>query len=367
MPTAEEFMTKKVVSVKKDTPIYEALELLRANDVTGMPVVEDDMTLAGVITEKDVLGLLYAEDETHNKTVDFFMTQPAASFRVDESLENVCDFMVAQYYRRVPVVSTEGKLLGIISRPDILDYIIMQKRMQDQVNSDIESINPASLLTQTKKPQKIKRTFSDILFAWFKKKVEMSEAIKTKTKAKHTTTDISMKNTHKTLNTKVIAKTEKLKAKSKVKVKAYKRLKAEIKARAKAEKSLRAEIKKRQKLETQVKKIIAEAGVETEGKVRSCAAELKNCIELIDNDSYSTVGELNGSNGQTDANDINNRKSNTHLDKYDSAGKDKSSKSSKNNISPAEMAALAAKAEEKICKAVSKAKDEEDTKAKRKK
>ncbi|MCP4609069.1 MAG: CBS domain-containing protein [Planctomycetes bacterium] len=345
MPTAEEFMTKKVVSVKKDTPIYEALELLRTNDISGMPVIEDDMTLAGIITEKDVLGLLYAEGDDQNKTVDFFMTRPAVSFRVDESLKNVCDFMVAQFCRRVPVVSAKGKLVGIISRPDIINYIIMQKRMQAQVNSDTNLINPAALLTQSKKTQNIKRTFSHyILFAWFeKKKAKIIDAIK----------DIGTNNTHKMSNTKAMATIEE-------------KLKAEIKARAKAEKSLKAEIKKRQKIETQVKKIIAETGVETGEKVRSCVVELKNCIELINNDSCSTVGELNGSNDHSDVNDNNNWKSNTTGDNDNSAGSVKSSKSSKNDISPTEMVALAAKAEEKICEAVTKAK-EEDTKTKRKK
>ena len=144
MLRAGDFMTKNVVSVKKDTPIYEALELLRKNDITGMPVIEDDMTLAGVITEKDVLRLFYAEGEDQDKTVDFFMTRPAVSFGVDERLESVCDFLMVKYFRRVPVVSTKGKLVGIISRPDIIDYIIVQRRMHDQVHSETNLISPAT-------------------------------------------------------------------------------------------------------------------------------------------------------------------------------------------------------------------------------
>ncbi len=144
MPTAEEFMTKKVVSVKKNTPIYEALELLRTNDITGMPVIEDDTTLVGVITEKDVLGLFYSEGNDQNKTVDFFMTRPAVSFGVDETLESVCDFLMVKYFRRVPVVSTKGKLVGIISRPDIIDYIIMQKQIHSLLHSETNLISPVT-------------------------------------------------------------------------------------------------------------------------------------------------------------------------------------------------------------------------------
>jgi CBS domain-containing protein len=136
MLTAGDYMTKNVVSVKKDTPIYDALEIMRKNDITGIPVIEDDMTLVGIITEKDVLKLFYANDKDQNKTVDSFMTQPAVSFAVDESLESVCNFLMAKYFRRVPVVSPKGKLVGIISRPDIINYILLQKRMRAMKRSE---------------------------------------------------------------------------------------------------------------------------------------------------------------------------------------------------------------------------------------
>ncbi len=144
MLTAGNLMTKDVVSVKKNTPIFEALELLRKNDVTGMPVIEDDMTLIGVITEKDVLRLYNADGDDQNKTVDFFMTRPAVSFRMDESLESVCDFMMVNYFRRVPIVSTKGKLVGIISRPDIIDCIIVQRRVDALWQSETNLISPTT-------------------------------------------------------------------------------------------------------------------------------------------------------------------------------------------------------------------------------
>ena len=141
MLTAGDFMTKKVVSVKKDTQIYEALELLRKNDITGMPVIEDDITIVGIITEKDVLRLFYADGDDQNKTVEFFMTQPAVSFGMSESLESVCDFLMVKHFRRVPVVSTKGKLVGIISRPDIIEYIITQRQMSVRAHSETDLIS----------------------------------------------------------------------------------------------------------------------------------------------------------------------------------------------------------------------------------
>jgi IMP dehydrogenase len=144
MLTVGDFMTKNVISVTKDTPIYDALELLRKNDITGMPVIEDDMTLVGVITEKDALKLFFADGDDQNKTVEFFMTQPAVSFGMSESLESICDFLMAKHFRRVPVVSTKGKLVGIISRPDIINHIILQRQMHALRQSETDLISPAT-------------------------------------------------------------------------------------------------------------------------------------------------------------------------------------------------------------------------------
>jgi CBS domain-containing protein len=128
-------MTRDVISVKKDTPIFEAMEVMRENNVTGMPVIESDMTLVGVLTEKDVIRLFYCGEEDENKTVEFYMTRPAVSYRENESLARVCDFMMVNYFRRVPVVSRQGKLVGIISRPDIIDFIMSRNKQNKQVHS----------------------------------------------------------------------------------------------------------------------------------------------------------------------------------------------------------------------------------------
>jgi len=127
MLEAKDIMTEEVISVKKGTPIYEAVELLAKNEVTGIPVVKDDMTLVGILTEKDVLRLFYADESEKNKTVNYFMTQPAVHFDEDESLPDVCDCLMDNPFRRVPVTSN-GKVIGIISRPDFIEHILQLRR-----------------------------------------------------------------------------------------------------------------------------------------------------------------------------------------------------------------------------------------------
>ena len=127
MLKAKDIMTTNVISVKKDTPIYETLELLTKHNISGMPVVDDDMTLLAILSEKDLLSLFYESEDEQPKTVDNFMTQPAVYFNENESLLDICDFLSKNIFRRVPVVTAKQKLVGIISIKDILEYILQLK------------------------------------------------------------------------------------------------------------------------------------------------------------------------------------------------------------------------------------------------
>jgi CBS domain-containing protein len=127
MLRARDIMTKEVVNVKKTIPIYEAVEILTKHNVSGIPVVEDDMTLVGVLSEKDVVVLFYADEDGTGKTVEDYMNQPPVYFDENENLVEVCDLLAKNIFRRVPVTS-EGKLVGIISVKDILTYTLQSKQ-----------------------------------------------------------------------------------------------------------------------------------------------------------------------------------------------------------------------------------------------
>ena len=126
---AKDIMTKDVISVTRDTPIIQVIELFADNNITGIPVVDDNTHLIGILSEKDVLGLLYTpEDET--MTVNDFMTQPPVFFDENESLLDVCDCLINHYFRRIPVTS-KGKLVGIITRSDIVREYLRQREMNN--------------------------------------------------------------------------------------------------------------------------------------------------------------------------------------------------------------------------------------------
>jgi CBS domain-containing protein len=126
MLNAKDIMTKRVISVKTDTPIYDALKLLASHGISGLPVVDDVMTLVGIVSEKDVLSLFYNNNDDDEIIVNDYMTQPPIFFDENESILDVCDFLRKNIFRRVPITS-EGKLVGIISIRDIIEHILQSK------------------------------------------------------------------------------------------------------------------------------------------------------------------------------------------------------------------------------------------------
>lgn len=122
MTKAKDIMTTNVLAVRKDTDIYEAIQIIVANNVTGLPVVDADDFLVGIVTEKDVLSRLYNIEDQADCVGDY-MTEDVVSFDIEDDMIAVCECLVNNHFRRVPILR-ERKLVGIISRRDLIKYIL---------------------------------------------------------------------------------------------------------------------------------------------------------------------------------------------------------------------------------------------------
>jgi len=119
-------MTIGVITVKSDTPIYEALYLLSKNKISGIPVVDDEEQVIGVLSEKDVLKILFDKKLDVKSTVDDYMSRDVICFSEEDSAIDVCKFFIRSNIRRVPIIKG-NKLVGIISRADIIPLILEAK------------------------------------------------------------------------------------------------------------------------------------------------------------------------------------------------------------------------------------------------
>ena len=126
MLKARDAMTKNPTSVYEDTPISEAMQLLIERDITGLPVVDADMRVVGVVSERDMLNLLYNMPHRPRKVREI-LTREVVAFDIDDDLFEICETLINNRFRRVPILQ-DGKLVGVISRQDIIRYILKVRK-----------------------------------------------------------------------------------------------------------------------------------------------------------------------------------------------------------------------------------------------
>ena len=114
-------MSTDVATVRKDARVKDVIKMLVEHKITGLPVVDSDMYLVGVVTEKDVLKMLY-ESHGQRASVEDLMTTDIVCFDEDDDLMSVFECLVENNFRRLPILS-EGRLTGIISRGDIIRFL----------------------------------------------------------------------------------------------------------------------------------------------------------------------------------------------------------------------------------------------------
>ena len=119
---AREVMTRNVATVREDASIYEAMSILISEGVTGLPVVSRDGSLIGIVTEKDMLTLLNNPGIDH-VTAGHLMTKKLICFDEGDDLTDINTCLKENNFRRVPILS-HGKLVGIISRTDVMKAIL---------------------------------------------------------------------------------------------------------------------------------------------------------------------------------------------------------------------------------------------------
>ena len=133
MIKAKDIMQIRLVTATPDIPASEVIDILWDNYITGLPVVDSDMSLVGIVSEKDVLDTAFdildgsADDPIMSKNVGDIMTKDIVYFRPDDNLADICQCFKDNAFRRIPVVDN-GRLIGLVSRKDIIHHAFYKNR-----------------------------------------------------------------------------------------------------------------------------------------------------------------------------------------------------------------------------------------------
>ncbi len=145
---AKEIMKTNVITVREDDSLQEVARILVENGISGVPVINEDRIVVGIITEGDLIyqgkkfdippfieilgGVFYFEEPRKlekelkkivaTRAVDVMSTK-VITVEENTSIEDIASMMIDESINRVPVVAGDGKLLGIVSRQDLIRHI----------------------------------------------------------------------------------------------------------------------------------------------------------------------------------------------------------------------------------------------------
>ena len=141
---AEQFMTTRVFSTRVESPLAEVARTLADNAISGLPVLDGENRVVGVISEKDFLRSMTGTRSSsfmeliaecigvkgcpalsiQGQTARDIMNAPAVTAGPKSSLVQVSELFNVKSINRVPVVDEENRLLGILSRDDVLRALL---------------------------------------------------------------------------------------------------------------------------------------------------------------------------------------------------------------------------------------------------
>ncbi|MFF3087169.1 CBS domain-containing protein [Streptomyces nojiriensis] len=130
--TVEDVMTHAVVSVERGTAFKDIVEALRMWNVSALPVVAQNGRVVGVVSEADLLlkaqGPGTAPGTAHDTTAEQLMTRPAVTVTGEATIPAAARLMARGHLKRLPVVDGDGRLVGVVSRGDLLKVFLRPDR-----------------------------------------------------------------------------------------------------------------------------------------------------------------------------------------------------------------------------------------------
>jgi len=150
-----DLMASDVISVRRETTLRDAARLMVEKGISGLPVTDEEGTLVGVVSEGDflrkevdrgdlmgrgLLGVLFDNRDSlaEAETVGEVMAENLFTVSPDATLVEAARTMTTHAVKRLPVVTREGKLVGVISRRDVVSaFTRPDELIEDEIREDI--------------------------------------------------------------------------------------------------------------------------------------------------------------------------------------------------------------------------------------
>jgi CBS domain-containing protein len=119
----ESVMTRRVVQILEEIPMSEVRNIAAKYDYNGFPVVTREGRLVGMVTKGDLLRVACAaldDPQVWQQPVSRFMAHGILALRPMDSLRSAVQYMTESKLRSLPVIDADRRVLGIVSRNDLM-------------------------------------------------------------------------------------------------------------------------------------------------------------------------------------------------------------------------------------------------------
>ena len=119
-----DLMWTHVITAESGSLASHAGIRMTVGKISGLPVVDAEKSLIGMVTEFDLVRALRADTDLAATSVDELMTREVISVEADTSVDEVMEILERERILRLPVTS-DGNLVGVVSRSDILEAALI--------------------------------------------------------------------------------------------------------------------------------------------------------------------------------------------------------------------------------------------------
>lgn len=134
-----EIMTKNVKTATCETSLRDVAAIMRDNDVGAVPVVEDGK-LVGIVTDRDIVVRAVADGKNSDSNAGEAMTAELFTVKPDDFVFEAIRLMGDKQVRRIPVVTPDGTLAGIIAMADVA----LEMEDEREIAETLEEISSGS-------------------------------------------------------------------------------------------------------------------------------------------------------------------------------------------------------------------------------
>ncbi|RJS71918.1 MAG: CBS domain-containing protein [Candidatus Syntrophoarchaeum sp. WYZ-LMO15] len=145
-----EIMSEDPISITKDLSIIQAVEILKGESIGALPLIDKSGRVIGIVTVRDFVEEVRSNEAIGVKLVGDYMNHSITTASKETPIKKIAKIMVGNRFHRIPITNEDGKLIGLVTSTDIINYISSGEIFEKLITGDLReaSLLPVEIITR---------------------------------------------------------------------------------------------------------------------------------------------------------------------------------------------------------------------------